>query len=307
MCADKSIAKNYVIEEIPINVKNSEKSDKKVAPILNETLYFINELSGAEITFPNFSINIIECLKKLTRTGKAVRLNGFESLGVKARTIYDHMLSVAYLADVLAGLDKEIKPDMYSNLGRIIAYHEINEVLLGDVPAYTNSNYLIGKVILNEGKFKNIDKIKRELISNQFIWLFLNDKQRESINELNEGLRHGSSDLMKVFRMLDSIDPIICIWRYLFFYRSKFNGMQENFIESMRDFFVYPKVLKYKTDKKLKNRFPYVAEMLEVLTSIDNAKRYATENKLNKLTSNKILTLLTYLIEQVPLFVKSDF
>ena len=47
--------------------------------------------------------------------------------------------------------------------------------------------------------------------------------------------------------------------------------------------------------------------MLEVLTSIDNAKRYATENKLNKLTSNKILTLLTYLIEQVPLFVKSDF
>ena len=196
---------------------------------------------------------------------------------------------------------------MYSNLGRIIAYHEINEVLLGDVPAYTNSNYLIGKVILNEGKFKNIDKIKRELISNQFIWLFLNDKQRESINELNEGLRHGSSDLMKVFRMLDSIDPIICIWRYLFFYRSKFNGMQENFIESMRDFFVYPKVLKYKTDKKLKNRFPYVAEMLEVLTSIDNAKRYATENKLIKLTSNKILTLLTYLIEQVPLFVKSDF
>lgn len=295
---------DHVIEKIPITNKiNAENNDKKESPILNETLYFIDELNGAEITFPNYSINIIDCLKKLPRTGKAVRIKDFESLGIKARSIYDHMLSVAYLADALIEFDKGIKPDMYSNLGRIIAYHEVNEVLLGDVPAYTNSNYFKGRVILNEGKFKNIDKIKREIISNQFVWLFLNDKQKESIHELTEGLRHGSTDIMRIFRMLDSIDPIICVWRYLHYYRNQFNGKEEEFIERMRDFFVYPKVLNYKTNKKLKSRFPYVAEMLEVLTSINNAKQYAIENKINKSVSNKISTLLTYLIEKVPLFI----
>lgn len=305
MSTDKTNTETYVIDEIPTPDKiDTVKRDMKSGPILNATQYFIKELNDAEITFPNISINIIDSLKKLTRTGKAVRLNEFEPLGVKSRTIYDHMLSVAYLADAIAKLDKEIRQDMYSNLGRIIAYHEVNEVLLGDVPAYTNSNYLKGEVILNEGKFKNVDKIKRELISNQFIWLFLNDKQKESINELIDGLKHSSSDLMKVFRMLDRIDPIICIWRYLFYYRSEFNGTQEKFIECMRDFFVYPKLLKYKTDKKLKLRFPYVADMLEVLTSIDAAKRYATENKFNKLVPSRISSLLTYLIEEVPLFVE---
>ncbi len=263
-----------------------------------EVQLYLNELSSAKMKFPSLTeINIIESLKKLKRTGKAIRLKDYKELGIKTRSVYDHIISLARLADVLFELDNKhfVHEENITNLGRIITYHDINEILLGDIPNFTCIEDKL------QNRLHQIGSIEREKRANNFIWMFLNDQQRKSIETINFYLDNEQTHVMQFFTMLDKIDPIIAIWRYLYHYREILSPHCDKFIHSMDDFFANPKALKYRDNHEFTDKFPYTKILLECLCNPDHAKEYVKNNKIS-LDNEEYYNVFKYLIEQTPLF-----
>lgn len=305
---------NYILDEIELSEEksSSSKNPSSKCPkhiVYDFTLNFINvELSSLTLTLPLIEpFNPVERLKSIPRTGKSVRLKESSFTTIKPRSIYDHVISMAHLADAFLELDKNklIGECEYPNLGRLIAYHEINESLIGDIPAYT---FLDGPSPKKENdiRIKNIPGDKRERIVNNFIWMFANNQQRASLEEMNRNLSQQNTPIMKYFRMLDRIDPIIAIWRYLYNYRDILQKEPESFVRAMNDFLSYPKTIAYKTDKYASD-FPYLKDMLNVLMSPSAAIKYCKGTELKKLINSKThARILKHLIEEVPLFVENE-
>ncbi len=100
--------------------------------IVEYTKDIIDDLKNEEISLPMIqNIKIIDTLKKIPRSGKLLRLGHFMHK-VKVRTVYDHMLSLAHLADcILPYINHDINVQEYEDVARCIAFHELNEVVLG--------------------------------------------------------------------------------------------------------------------------------------------------------------------------------
>ncbi len=298
------INKSYVID--PINNTSKKELYKPKQDIYKYVQKFLEEIKSLIITLPLIDpFNPVERLKLIPRTGKAIRIEAMDLNGIKARSIYDHIISMAYLGDSFLVLDKNklIKECDYANLGRLIAYHEIGESLIGDIPAYTEIEGNSPKT-KNYNRIKNILHDKRARIVNEFLWMYANDQQRASIDELNRNISHQNTPLMKYFKMLDRIDPVITIWRYLYHYRRELQIDPVTFVNGMNDFFVYPKTLDYKNEDHEED-FPYLKDIFEVLMNSEAAIKYCTGTKLETLIVSKLKAkLLKYLIEDVPLFIK---
>lgn len=268
--------------------------------ILEETRRFIKELNSLNVVVATGStINIIEQLKVTSREGKRIRLTELENTKIKPRSVFNHIISLAYLADVIGGIMREERWDA-SEMARLIAYHEIGEAIIGDIASYTVSEPLI------RGP-ERFETSNREIIVNKFISLYADQKQQESIGYLNNRIKptgKRKSDLiqqMEYFKALDHLDCLVAIWRYLFYYHNQCTQEQlSKFIDIMSDFF---------TNKRLKEgkmfiEVPVFRKITSFLSNKVNAKRYITDYRIEKFFKEEDLFVnaVIYLIENVPLF-----
>lgn len=247
------------LSQLLYSLKKVEISSPSVTSnVFDYTSDILEDLAGEFISIPlNRRIDIIGTLKKLPRSGKKARLDTFKPK-IPIRSIYDHILSVAHTADcLLPVIDHDIAAQDLGELARCIAYHELNEVLLGDIPTYTemSQNKRKSTRTISEERLRSVTPTERERIANEFIWMFLNDKHREAMQVVTEQISDRNSNMYYIFKVFDKMDPIICVWRYVHLYRGHLPNEGRAFLRRLRDFFENPDVRKfvreYGSDQKL--------------------------------------------------------
>ena len=244
-----------------------------------------------DIDIINFGkMNVIDNLKKLERTGKKLRIGKLNCNKIKVRTIYDHIHSIARSAQLLIK-NGFVKCD-YSLLAKLVVYHDICEVLITDYPIHTPNYKVNSNSIMNAFE---VEKSVREKYALNFMWLFANKEQKEAIKLIN----HDCPE-QKILWLIDKIDPIVNIWRYMYVYRDTINRLNEDFVLIMDDFFTNPKLDMIIEDAEYK----YVAEIIKYLKNPKNAKKYLEtgildEDEILKDNDKKTLSIL---IEKTDLF-----
>ena len=215
------------------------------------------DLEREQISFPlHKRMPIVDTLRQIPRSGKKVRLEHFRPK-VCPRTIYDHLLSLAHVADCLfAHIDTGVHENEYGDIALCIAYHEINEIFLGDIPTYTSlsNNKRNSARIFAEERLRTVLPQERERISYEFIRMFLSDKHRYALDAVKRILSDPKNRTCVTFKMLDKIDPIIATWRYLHHYRGKIGNTPKSFNSAMKDFFENPDVKSYLRANKVDSR-----------------------------------------------------
>jgi len=237
----------------------------RIDSVFDYTAELLEELEEETISLPvHNKLPIIETLKKIPRSGKKVRLYRFKTT-VRVRSIYDHILSMAHVADcLLPYINHGVRSHEYAELSRCIAFHELNEVVLGDIPTYTSMTARTRNRTRNyaEQQLRSILPEKRERIANDLIWMFLSEKQRMSMEAVSSHLEDDESNLYVLFKVLDKIDPIIATWRYLHVYRNKLGETPKEFLKKMKDFFENPDVKLFLQAKKVDAKlYGLVAEL----------------------------------------------
>jgi 5'-deoxynucleotidase YfbR-like HD superfamily hydrolase len=228
--------------------------------ILAFTKDILEDLSDEVIPLPlNGKIKILETLKRIPRSGKLVRLRTYEPK-LKIRSLYDHILSMAYSADCLfPHINHGVEPHEKPELARCIAFHDLKEVILGDMPSYTNlsQSRMKSTELYAWNRLKYVPKEKRTRIACEFISMFLGERERKSYEKVNEYLSEENNPISQLVNVLDKIDPIINVWKYLHQFRGELDSGAHNFLMRMKDFFDYPEVkdiaLNYRLDKKIYN------------------------------------------------------
>ena len=242
-----------------------------VGNVYDYTVDLLEDLKGEFISLPSYRrLCIINILKKLPRSGKKVRLESFKPK-VPIRSIYDHILSIAHSADCLMPtFNHGLPEEETSELARCIAYHELNEVILGDIPVYTSLSLKERKTarILAEERLRTVLPNERERIANEFIWMYLSDQNRASMMQYIEMKKNASQNIYLFFHLLDKIDPIIAVWRYLFYFRGRLEGGGSKvFLRKLKHFFENPEV------KKIVNNFGKDDRILQLVTLMQDRSR----------------------------------
>ncbi len=225
--------------------------------ILAHTREILDDLEDEHISLPTHKrLPIVGTLRRMPRSGKSVRLTEFKPR-LKIRSIYDHILSLAHLADcVLPHLDHGIHPSELGDLSLCIAYHELNEVILGDIPSYTSLSNNKRNRTRNyaEQRLRNVTPHDRERIANEVIWMFLSDKHKQAFNAAMKLFADQRSKAHILFKALDKLDPVVAVWRYLYHYRTKLGPTPQTFNHKMKDFFENPDVKSFMRANKLDPR-----------------------------------------------------
>ena len=211
--------------------------------VFEHTLDILEELEDEHVSLPvHRRLSIIDTLKKIQRSGKRVRLKTFR-YSVRIRSVYDHMLSVAHVADcLLPHIEHGIPAADMNALAMCIAYHELNEIVLGDIPTYTSLSAAKRRDarIYAEERLRSVPSAEREEIANRLVWLFLSEKHRQSLDIVSAILKNPKDPVYIMFKALDKMDPIIATWRYLHEYRGKIGRTPKEFNKRMKDFFENP-------------------------------------------------------------------
>ncbi len=206
---------------------------------------FLADLTDSIIPLPlHKGINILLTLKKLPRSGKKIRIEKYVPL-VPVRSVYDHVLSLAHSGDRLFPLVRHgIRPQEMAELARCIAYHDLPEVLLGDIPTYTNLTDAKRKQaqIFAERHLSELPRGEPKRIASQFIRMFLDERERKSLDAANQILADPRNAVHRFFDVLDKADPIIAVWRYLHQFRGKLDPGAKLFLARMKDFFDNPRI-----------------------------------------------------------------
>lgn len=252
----------------------------------------LKEVEDFEIEIINFGkINVVENLKKIKRSGKKIRLEKLKCSKIKIRTVYDHVNSLAQTAKVL--IDNNIINCNYEMLATMIVCHDLLEVLITDCPSYTSNFSIKSKSITN---VLDVDKKVREEYATNFLWLYANKEQKKAIETLKE-----ENEEQDIFRILDKIDPIINVWRYMYVYRNRIKNTKKDYIKIMEDFFTYP-VLNRIVET---NTYPIISEIIAYLKDTDNARAYLEKGTISKeKLSETALKIVLQLVEETPLFYK---
>ena len=249
-------------------------SNITIDSVYQHTIEIVEELKKESLSFPSIKkLKIIESLKKIPRSGKYVRLKSYKP-PLSIRSIYDHIHSISHIADqFLPFIDHGLEDHEYSELGRLIAFHELNEVILGDIPIYTelSDRERHASRIYAEDRLRTVTPSKRERIANDLIWMFLSEKQRKSMEKVKSHLRNKKSKVYIIFKCFDNIDPIIATWRYLNVYRGKLGSSANKFLIDMKDFFENPDVRSFLKDNKVDTK---LRDLVSFLQTRKNAKAY---------------------------------
>jgi 5'-deoxynucleotidase YfbR-like HD superfamily hydrolase len=153
--------------------------------------------------------------------------------------------------------DHGIKNSEFRDLALCIAYHELNEIVLGDIPSFTQLNIHKRRSarILAQQRLDKVPKEVRERIAHEFVGLFLDQRERDLVGRMLRIINDKDSPVNRLYRVLDKIDPIIATWRYLHTYRGKLDKGAAEFLDRMKNFFEYPEVsqitARYKRDLRI--------------------------------------------------------
>lgn len=251
----------------------------------------LNDASTMELEIANMGkINIINDLKKIKRTGKKIRLEKLNCKEIKVTTIYDHINSIARTADLL--ISKDLVNCDESKLASIIVYHDLCEVLITDYPRHTKNFKVNSNSIMNAFE---VDKKIREEYATNFLWLFANKKQKECFDLLKQ-----EDNEKNILWLIDKIDPIITIWRYMYVYKKQLKTLKNEYIEVMDDFFTNPVLNKIIEMSEYK----YFAEIIRFLKDPNNAKQYLENDNLQKVNDLKEQDkeIIKTLVENTKLF-----
>ena len=198
---------------------------KRCREILDEFSVFEVRPAGAE------PFSLCEKLKRLPRTGKAVRIDRY-GLGLPKQSLLDHIVMLSVMADIFGSV---LGPDVDSRVvGEMAAFHDLAEVLIGDAPDFTDKELAAASHMTVEEKVLK-EKTANDFLANQFTGE-LKDRFVKTLARLDD----GRSPETEFFRMLDKCEPIISVWRYLHQFHDAI--CLENFLEAMTDFFANPKV-----------------------------------------------------------------
>ncbi|MBI5654272.1 HD domain-containing protein [Candidatus Uhrbacteria bacterium] len=191
-------------------------------------------LSQTEVRFSSIeAVPLLGKIQSLPRTGKAVRIDKYH-LNVPKQSLLDHIRTLSVLADVFKSA---LNADVDSNLlAKMAAFHDLAEALTGDVPDFTDKGLAADNHMTVE------EKISQEKVANSLIAESLSGSLKDDFVSTLECLDDHNLYETKFFIMLDKVEPIISVWRYL----NQFRGQMdiEHFLEAMTDFFVNPKVIK---------------------------------------------------------------
>jgi 5'-deoxynucleotidase YfbR-like HD superfamily hydrolase len=137
-----------------------------------------------------------------------------------------------------------IHPQEKIELARCIVYHDLAEVLLGDIPAYTNvdDSKRNRDQVVAEQRLRKLPAGEPKRVAMEFISMFLNDRERESLRTAERVLSDHENRVGRFFVVLDKIDPIIAVWRYIHQFRGALDTDAREFLKTMKDFFANPNV-----------------------------------------------------------------
>ena len=251
----------------------------------------LNDANNIELEIVNFGkINVMNNLKKIQRTGEKIRLEKLNCEEIKATTIYDHINSIARTADLI--ISKNLVNCDDEKLASMIVYHDMCEVLITDYPRHTKNYKVSSDSIMN---VYDVDKQIREEYATNFLWLFANREQKERLELLKQ-----ENNEKKLLWLIDKIDPIINIWRYIYVYKKQLKKIKNEYIEVMDDFFTNPVLTKIAE----MSEYGYFAEIIRFLKNSNNARIYLEnevfekENSLNQ----KDIEIIKTLVENTQMF-----
>lgn len=247
---------------------------KHISPLVED---YLNQLKTSSIKIPlqDKPIEIIENLKKLPRSGKKLRFKK-NNIPLPARSVYDHIMSVAHTADLLWEPARHNLADSeMSDLAQMIAYHDVCEVLLGDLPAFTDMDTEMRNVAesISVVKYGTLPEGMgaAESITNDFIYLHLKSTARDSMQAAEFLFKNHESDIYKFFLVLDKIDPIISIWRYMYHYKTYIRSFTNDYLKVVKAFFMYPRVKQLCREYTNDNNF---FKLISILQNETYAKKY---------------------------------
>jgi 5'-deoxynucleotidase YfbR-like HD superfamily hydrolase len=251
----------------------------KPSSVTTETLEFISRLEKVEIPILfRDPIKIVSTLKKLPRIGKFVRIKK-DGLDLQSRSVYDHIESMAHTADMLRMIVKECNFNK-TDIAKCIIFHDLGEILVGDYPKYTALDKVRDEanpqlIPLDEGLpfSKYRDRKLIEKTAAEFISLWLDDQMQADFKGAQTLLqRTGNKTIGKFILMIDKIDPIIAIYRYIHFYCKNGDLCIDNFLVVMKDFFANPSVA------ESINRFDSrIVKLVQELQNRENARNYCSD------------------------------
>lgn len=222
---------------------------------------FAEDFKGISFDYNDKSYEILEILRSTARTGKSVRIQKYK-LHLPVQSIFDHKRSLAYNLDLF--LDA-----MHLDLNRKILaefciFHDMSEVVIGDIPAYTNEE-LAGMKILSADERKKLEESVNMQILNS-----LPLKLKEPFHDFLQNfkpvqLTQKDIDLYHNFELIDELEPIVTVWRYIYFNRTNINIFE--FLAAMYDFFTNPRPASLCYSEDLRN-------LIEFLQSSENAQHY---------------------------------
>ncbi len=261
----------------PKPISRSEQPES----ILHYTQQFLRDLEGFYIPIPTVgNIRIIRSLQSLPRSGKLLRLEGMTP-AIPIRSIYDHILSVAYSADCLMPhIETGILGRDRVELARSIAYHDVCEVIIGDIPQYTrlNRSKRNRAHVQAEIRLSELPDGEPERITNAFIAMFLQGSEKYSMTTALETLSNRNP-IRDFWYCLDKIDPIIAVWRYVRYCRNIPGFSIDEFLSRMRHFFENPRVRVAVSESISDSR---VVDLVDQLQSRENARAYYEDEAIIK-------------------------
>jgi len=201
--------------------------------IYKATKEILNSLEQTEGKF----LNLLKDLKQTTRSGKLVRIEKY-LLKLPTQSIYSHLLLMANNGDFLKiCLEKDLNKKQLLLVSRSIAFHDLSESIIGDVPMFTKKN-LAGSLFKSAKQKAEEEKLANAIIANS-----LPPKIKKHFIKTIDFLENENSLARDFFIFLDKSEPIIAIWKYIHFYKDQIRI--KRFLTAMEDFFNEKNVLPY--------------------------------------------------------------
>lgn len=176
--------------------------------------------------------DLATALKTMPRAGKALRFD-YYSLDLPKRSVYDHVRSLGVQADLFFAITGSAHSP--TAVGDLVAFHDLNELLVGDFPRFTDRSIAGKMYILPEKKQRKEDRADKRLAG------LLPNAVRDAFVTVRAVLAEPPTELLSFFAMVDQTDPIIAVWRYLEDFRGQLDV--ERFVAAMSDFFTNPSVM----------------------------------------------------------------
>jgi len=207
---------------------NIHSNTKAILDSLKETDIFLGE---------DKFLNIVKDLKQTPRSGKLVRIKKYD-LKLPCQSIYSHLLSMAYNGDIFqACLDKKLTKAQFDFTCRAIAFHDLSESIIGDVPMFTDKN-LAGDHYKSDKQKAIEEKLANNLIANG-----LSSKIKNKFIRTIKVLEDKDRKKFEFFLFLDKSEPITAVWKYIYLYKKDINI--NKFLVAMSDFFEEKNLMPY--------------------------------------------------------------